>query len=462
MNRLSPSQKSVILELAKKKAGLRLSENLHGAMEDYLLDQMTDRDLDFDHLALKLETDDGEFQRFAQAVTIGETYLFREEKQFRLLEETLLPSLVGSNPPMYLWSAACASGEEAVSLALVAERAGQATGVDFHILASDLNEASLAKARSGTIPARSFREDGSTYHSLVRARLSPLPSGQWQLPQDLAEKITWFPCNLKYPVSPDLPEEVQVIFLRNVLIYLDSSEKQAVLNALVQRLSSPGYLFLSASEVTDPIPPGTELREESGVFYLEKLRGKAPSSLNRSTSAVSISAPRHPVRAVRGQRSRRSELVVTTPALAAPDPWILECFAMINGDRAEDALVELQAASSGAASARDAPFIQYLQGLAALRLGRTGDALDAFGACLRIDDRFWIARFQKAILEVPTSPDEARRAFLLVQRTIERELDASPPSFLPFLEGFDARYFLGLAQNWISRLSIREEHRGLR
>jgi chemotaxis protein methyltransferase CheR len=180
------------------------------------------------------------------AVATNETSFFRDLHPFDALRDVVIPSVLAGNGGrrLHMWSAATSSGQEAFSLAMVA-RAHVPRIPDLSILGSDMSTAVLTRARRGRysqlevnrgLPARllveHFTRDGR----------------EWQLNADVLDQVTFRRVNLARPFVGIPP--MDVIFLRNVLIYFDAARKAEVLAQVARVLRPGGYLFLGGSETT--------------------------------------------------------------------------------------------------------------------------------------------------------------------------------------------------------------------
>lgn len=174
-------------------------------------------------------------------LTTNETSFFREPKHFELLRQ-LLPRFKG---PLRVWSAACSSGEEPYTLAMVlAESLGHD---DWQILASDLSGQVLEKARGAVYPVR---QEASISRSLLVKyclRGTGETSGFFQIKPQLRQHVAFTSINLNEPLPGDLGH-FDVIFIRNVLIYFDLNSKRDILSRVLLQLKPGGYLFVGHSE----------------------------------------------------------------------------------------------------------------------------------------------------------------------------------------------------------------------
>jgi chemotaxis protein methyltransferase CheR len=183
------------------------------------------------------------------AVTTNTTEFFREPEHFDLLRQKILPEWRQRSGPgdrMTLWSAACSSGQEPYTLAMVLAEFGAALpGFCYRILATDISKTVLQKARSGIYERRQTermpRELRSKY--LLQAKDAPLV----RIVPELRRQVVFHPLNLMDTDYP-LAEPFDVIFCRNVFIYFDRPTQAAVAAKLCRYLRPGGYLFIGHSE----------------------------------------------------------------------------------------------------------------------------------------------------------------------------------------------------------------------
>jgi chemotaxis protein methyltransferase CheR len=208
-----------------------------------------------------------------EAMTTNETLFFRDAHPFAALESFVIPELkrLRSRKPLSIWSAACSTGQEPYSIAmLLADRFPELDGTGLRILATDLADGILEYARRGRyrqlevnrgLPApmlvKYFDRDGSDYVIKDKVRL----------------KITFQAMNLieRWPAMPMM----DLVFMRNVLIYFDVDTKRAILNRVKQVLAPDGFLFLGTAETTINIDESfVRMQEGRAVFYRMKARGE--------------------------------------------------------------------------------------------------------------------------------------------------------------------------------------------
>lgn len=191
---------------------------------------------------------------FSSAVTVGETYFFRDPAHFELLRERLRALAARRDGrTIRLWSAGCATGEEAYSMAIVArETFGERFFERVAVLATDLNPAFLALAREGVYRAWSFRAAAS-----LRERWFEAHGNAWRIAPELHRALTFSLFNLHDVLAPSAPRGFDVVFCRNVLIYFDRDMTERVARGFARALFEDGVLVTGPS---DPLlPPGSGL-----------------------------------------------------------------------------------------------------------------------------------------------------------------------------------------------------------
>jgi len=191
-------------------------------------------------------------QVLASVLTIGETYFFRDLPLLEALEEIVLPEIISrkrkdAHPVLRLWSAGCSTGEEAYTLAMIVHRfLSSHPGWDFSVLATDVNECALETARVGRYRPWSFRRPVPAPYE----KYLPGENGRREVLPELRDKVDFRRLNLAegdYP-CPET-ENVDLLFCRNVLMYLDPDVRAAVLDRFHQCLADGGYLVTAAVEM---------------------------------------------------------------------------------------------------------------------------------------------------------------------------------------------------------------------
>ena len=184
-----------------------------------------------------------------ESITNNETSFFRDAKPFAALEQHVLPELIASRVArrqISIWSGACSSGQEPYSIAmLIRSRFPQLSGWNVRILASDLSAAMLARAALGRYSNLEVSR-GLPIEQLERS-FTRAASG-WQVHHEVRAMVELRALNLVRPWGP-LPA-LDVVFLRNVLMYFDQETRRRILARVAEVLQPDGYLFLGNAETT--------------------------------------------------------------------------------------------------------------------------------------------------------------------------------------------------------------------
>jgi chemotaxis protein methyltransferase CheR len=180
------------------------------------------------------------------AMATNETSFFRDVHPFDALRETIIPAILAANPtrPLAMWSAAASTGQEAYSLAmLVREHFPLASNAT--ILATDFASDVITRAESGTFTQL---EVNRGLPAALLVKHFERQGRDWRVKPAIRAMVTFRRINLAQSLGFVPP--MDIIFLRNVLIYFDLATKRAVLTEIARRLRPDGYLFLGASETT--------------------------------------------------------------------------------------------------------------------------------------------------------------------------------------------------------------------
>ena len=195
---------------------------------------------------------DAELRLLLNEITIGETYMFRSPHHLEALHSVILPQLVQSKAALglkrlHIWSAGCSTGEEPYTLAmfLKEESGGLLKGWTFDIVATDLNDNSLAAAKAGAYGEYALH---STSQEMRRKYFRPGDDKNLQAGDELKKVISFDRVNLNDDSRMALFRGMDLIFCCNVLIYFDMASKRKVVQHFFANLIPGGYLFLGHAE----------------------------------------------------------------------------------------------------------------------------------------------------------------------------------------------------------------------
>lgn len=226
--------------------------------------------LDYYYL-LKYDADaPHEWLRAIDALSVQETYFWREVDQIRALADVIVPSLMArQRSPIRIWSVPCASGEEPLSLAMALTEAGLFSRGPIEIHASDASEAALRKAAAGRYNSRAFRQLPDSLrekyfdHDAVR--------GEWAVRAGLRARISsWTRVNVVKREEIARLGACDVIFCRNLFIYFNTSTVTQVVDAFSDLMPSPAYLCVGAAESLLRLTVRFDLRDIGGAYVYVK------------------------------------------------------------------------------------------------------------------------------------------------------------------------------------------------
>jgi chemotaxis protein methyltransferase CheR len=212
-------------------------------------------------------------EKIIDAVTTGETLFFRDSAPFDLLQHKVLPDLIdkrskrtiGTLPtPIRIWSAACSTGQEIYSVAIVMkELLGDLGRFDVRLLGTDISDAALARASYGAF--NNFEiERGLSKDKLVKYFVQD--KGSWKIRDEVRAMASFKKLNLMDPFNG--VGKFDIIFCRNVAIYFTEAERGRLFKKIEGALETDGYLIIGSTESLTGIAPQFEpQRHVRSVFY---------------------------------------------------------------------------------------------------------------------------------------------------------------------------------------------------
>jgi len=244
-----------IRDLVYGVAGIFQPDNKLGMLEDQCLKRMRVLGIStFQDYLGRLTVppnQQAEMTSLLNEITVGETCFFRNQAQLDALRNIVIPRIAQakaavSQRHLRIWSAGCSTGEEpfTLSMILLEETAERLKGWTFEILATDLNEDSLAHCEHGAYSGHSTQN------------LTPYFEGKYFMPRgdglvvgpEVRAHVNFSRVNLLDDAGVALLQSIDVILCCNVLIYFDAGSKQRVIQHFYGNLLPDGYLFLGHSE----------------------------------------------------------------------------------------------------------------------------------------------------------------------------------------------------------------------
>ncbi len=238
--------------------------------------------------------DRNKIEILARHLTVGETYFFRDPQAFDALQVHIMPALIQSRrqcgQTLRIWSAGCATGEEAYSLAILVQRMIP----DFRqwnitILGTDINPHALGKAESGVYGEWSFRNAPDW---LKNGYFRPTEKGRYEIISSVRERVTFTYLNLMEDAYPSLTNNtnaMDIIFCRNVLMYFEPALAAQVVRRHCLSLVEGGWLIISPTDNAQTMTETMEIVHfPSAILYRKNASGMVRSP------AAPFSAPLEP------------------------------------------------------------------------------------------------------------------------------------------------------------------------
>jgi len=257
---LTPSKMSMSDEQFKKlrkviydRAGIHFPDEKKYVLESRLCRRLQEMEIEYYDTYISFLTmgpyQSDEFQEMFNKITINETSFFRNEPQLEVFEKQILPELIEARKNtkrIRIWSAACSSGEEPFTLAMMVHRTLGIRLADWRIeiLGTDISEKALETALSGKYTDYAVR----TTSPINKQRFFRKDGAYWVLDEAIKSMVSFEVHNLKDRMAAKRHGMWDVIFCRNVMIYFDAEMKTQVVRTFGDQLHDDGYLFIGHSE----------------------------------------------------------------------------------------------------------------------------------------------------------------------------------------------------------------------
>ncbi|MDD1619880.1 MAG: hypothetical protein LUQ11_00250 [Methylococcaceae bacterium] len=373
-----------------------------------------------------------EWEEFARAFSSSETFFFRDHGQFDLLRLSLLPELIArhrDDKTLRLWSAGCASGEEAYSLAMLVDMLlPDRQDWNIQILGTDIDSRAISKAQSGRYGRWSFR----MVPEAIKHRYFHLEDSEWVIDERIRRMLRFRVSNLVGDSFPDFGSDLHdmdLILCRNVFIYFDTAAVSSVAAKLATTLSEGGYLLTAHTELIGHPVPGLESRLfTEGMVYQRRAFPPASVPLPEppvvTHAAVWIAPPLpRPVDAI---PQTRAEEAHNQPRIDPHPAFALCASAREHADRGEYERAEQLCRKALMADPLLATPYFLLAQLAQLR-GDAEQAKECLNKAIYIDHRYVAAYLELAALHERASDMPRARALRHAALAILRGMSNDEP-----------------------------------
>lgn len=219
--------------------------------------------------AIRASTDETLLREVTDALTTNESFFFRDKKPFDAFREVMMPHILETRATrrrLRIWCAACSSGQEPYSLAMILKDMGAAVeGWNIEIVATDISHEILERAKEGIFSQFEVQRGLPAKMLVTNFEKS---GDNWAVKPDLKKTITFKFFNLLD--DPRSLGTFDIVFCRNVLIYFDQPTKQKVLESIAGASESDAFLVLGAAETMIGMSNAFKLHpERQGLYQIQ-------------------------------------------------------------------------------------------------------------------------------------------------------------------------------------------------
>ena len=506
---LSPEDQGRFRELVRQRAGIEIPDARLGDLEKGVqaaLEQSgaTSPEMLYDLLAEKGPRGIAAFEALIPAVTINETHFFRNRPQMQALEKEILPDLIRTHSDskrLRIWSAACSSGEEPYSLAILLDRLlRDKPGWDVLIHGTDIDQFALQKAAEGMYGNWSFRE---VPPDVKEEYFEQTDEHRYALSPRIKSMVKFSRLNLvddRYPTPETQTDRMDLVICRNVLIYFREETIRRIVDRFHESLVEGGWLVVGHAEPSQEIFHRFAVKNFPGTITYRRTKAAAPAPVPvlKPIVARPVEVQRRPERKPVEPRkplkpagrptardlaaklkpkaapaARRDVPAPPRPALAS-SAWNSDIEKLMQEGRADDAVKKLEEsiartpmeprpyyelAKLHASRLRWeeaeklideslklgplAPESHYLRGLIVQELGRFEEAAEAFRRSAFLDQNFVLAHFASAGLF--TRLGQNARAQKSLETTVQLLAGRPAGELVPEGDGLTVERLLDLA-----------------
>jgi chemotaxis protein methyltransferase CheR len=225
--------------------------------------------LDYYYLLKYDESAPAEWGNVMNALSVGETYFWREFDQIRALTHSLVPAWLATHPgkTLRVWSAACATGEEPLTIAMALHEAGYFDRTSIEIRGSDGSSLAIEKAMAGVYRERSFRSLSSERRARYFVQEGPKT---WRVLPEFQSKVLFSVANLMNEAEIAPLAASDIIFCRNVFIYFSESSIARTVRLFARHMPTKGYLCVGTAESLIRLTTDFVLKDIDNAFIYEK------------------------------------------------------------------------------------------------------------------------------------------------------------------------------------------------
>jgi chemotaxis protein methyltransferase CheR len=244
----------------KRKSGIDLSLYKEAQMKRRLTSLYEKKGFtSFKDYFQALSTEQALFQEFLDRMTINVSEFYRNGKRWEVLEKKILPKLLEKNKRLKVWSAACSTGEEPYTLAMILSNFMPLQSVS--IIATDIDENVIARAKLGIYPERSLQE----VPEKMKQKYFTVDGDFYKISEDIKKAVTFKKQNL---LADPFETQFDLIVCRNVLIYFTEEAKNLLYKKFSDALKTDGIFFVGSTEQI--FNPGHYNFDTEDTFFYRK------------------------------------------------------------------------------------------------------------------------------------------------------------------------------------------------
>lgn len=454
---------SVIVPRITDYTGIRISPIHEKSLQLHIEKMATENEMTFEQYCELLVPSTKEFEALINVATTNETYFFREKIQFEFLRDKVFPTFLGKK--VTIWSGACASGEEPISLYSLAV----SCGVKPEIHASDIDSNELSYFKNGIYTKYSLNQDGKEFHHLLEeTNTGKFQDEKFHLNNHVFQSIKIHQYNLANKILPDFFEKADIIFLRNVFIYFDNELRKEILEKAAQKLVPGGIIFLSVGEICcvgqDLVPSCLEKKNYGKVYYFVKSGGenlllksllvdksqKAEHNLEDIAKLIHKRIESKQEREAQEENKDTSFQESISISVETRKPW--EVFSKVNmflsQKKSEEALDYLQNYNPGFS---EKFYKEYFFALVYKAIDNNEEAIKHFAISETICSTFWPSYFYHGmVLKNQGKESAAKRCFEKCMSCLENYINSKNQDYDFLTESFSPTYFFTLCKKYVT------------
>lgn len=424
-----------LMRLIRDKSGINVSFSHRTFIAKFAQNRINELGISHSEYISKLESDNEELILVIDEAAINETYFFREEKQFDYLAKRVFRC--GWKP--VIWSAACSTGEEALSLYALAKHCG----CDAEIYATDIDENAMRAMRTGTYPPHAFRTEGSSFFPIL-SEIGEYHPKYFKASPETLSKIHISKFNLVLDkIFPMQEESVDILFMRNVFIYFDNETRNEVIKKMCRALKKGGLLFISVNEIAsvncDESIPLVKDHWET-IYFLRKIS-------DEEKKEFLIKKTLRPKPANAANSGLKETQAVSTGNLTIEELY-KKIKEKIDEGKTDDARKILSTANYRPDSA---DLILYLTGLIEMKRNNLDGAEKFFIKSSIINPEFWPAFFQLGMLGKENGNQKmSRDNFSKCSKVLKDYAKKKKMCYTFLMDSFSEDYFLKSCETFLS------------